>query len=167
MQVYISTTYSLVLWGCFSILTSGNLAQLKDFSGWDGLGAFLFGCLAKPKSPPSDFPPGGGGGGGPPGAPPSNGGGGGAPPGGGGGGGGAGPPGGGGGGGGGETPCMGEVLAAAATALVRLDILASSGIDPPTPFRISCSLSLSWPSSSICNKTSNVIRHDKRVRPKS
>ena len=113
------------------------------------MGAFLFGCFAKPKNPPSDLPPGGGGGAGPLGAPPGGGGGGGgAPPGGGGGGGGAGPPGGGGGGGGGVTPVIGEFLRAAA-ALVRLEILASSGIDPPTPFKISSSLSLCWPSSSI------------------
>lgn len=62
--------------------------------------------------------------------------------GGGGGGGAAAPPGGGGGGGGGTTPCIGDCLAAAA-ALVRLEILASSGIDPPTPLRISSSFSLS------------------------
>ena len=48
----------------------------------------------------------------------------------------------GGGGGGGATPVIGELLAAA-TALVRLEILASSGIDPPTPFNISSSLILS------------------------
>ena len=106
--------------------------------------------MLNPKNPPSDLPPGGGGGAGLPGKPPGGGGGGGAPPGGGGGGGGgaAGPPGGGGGGGGGQTPCIGDSLPTAA-ALVRLEILASSGIDPPTPLRISSSLSLSWPSSSI------------------
>ena len=95
-----------------------------------------------PKNPPSDLPPGGGGGAGLPGNPPGGGGGAGAPPGGGGGGGGAGPPGGGGGGGGGVTPVIGDNFAAAA-ALVRFEILASSGIDAPTPFSISSSLCLS------------------------
>ena len=119
-------------------LTSGNLAQLNDLSGCDGLGAFRFGCLLKPNNPPSALPPGGGGGAGLPGKPPGGGGGEGAPPGRGGGGGGA-TPGGGGGGGGGVTPAIGENFAAAA-ALVRLEILASSGIEAPTPFSISSNL---------------------------
>ena len=128
------------------LLTSGNFDQLNDLSGWEGLGTFLCACLLNPKSPLSILPPGGGGGGARPhggGGGPPPGGGGGAPPGGGGGGGGATPPGGGGGGGGGDTPIIGEFLAAAATALLRLAILASSGIDAPTPLSISSSLSLS------------------------
>lgn len=125
-------------------LTSGNLAQLNDLSGCEGLGAFRFGCLLKPNNPPSVLPPGGGGGAGLPVSPPGGGGGGGAPPGppGGGGGGGGAPPGGGGGGGGGATPAIGDNFAAAA-ALVRLEILASSGIEAPTPFNISSNLCLS------------------------